>query len=341
MRMSSSHSRVLSEHRLKIWITYALAAAALVWVFYDVEWSALTEQVQQLSWGWVAVIIGFDVLSFYVQGIRWKMLLEPAGRISYVKTMQAIYVGLFSSEILPLRAGEIVRGVLVSRWLKRQFHDILPSMALERLFDGIWFSSAMIITALLVDVPPQIHVATNVLLGLSVIGIAAFIWIAKRTHFAETAPAHKPITVTEKLKHSLFEIRQGLKQIGLGGRFFSAFGVSGLLHVVQALAFLSVLKACGIDLPMLAQIAVFLVVHLGIAIPNAPANVGTFQLFCVLGLTFFGIDKSSAAAFSVVAFAILTVPVLLIGFLATLYAGLSLTSLRTELSDADVAEGTA
>lgn len=341
MGMPSSYGRVLSEHRLKIWLTYALAAVALVWVFYDVEWSALTEQIQQLSWGWVAVIVAFDVLSFYVQGIRWKMLLEPVGRLSYLKTTQAIYVGLFSSEILPLRAGEIVRGVLVSRWLKRKFHDILPSMAMERLFDGIWFSSAMIITAMLVDVPPQIHVATNVLLVVSAIGVAGFIWVVKKTHFAEVPPDHKPSSLIDKLKLALFEIRQGLKQIGLGGRFFSAFGVSGLLHVVQALAFLSVLKACGIELPWLGQIAVFLVVHLGIAIPNAPANVGTFQLFSVLGLTFFGIDKSSAAAFSVVAFAILTVPVLLIGFAATLYAGLSLASLRSELSDAEVAEGTA
>jgi uncharacterized protein (TIRG00374 family) len=285
------------DHRVKIWLTYALAAAALVWVFYDVDWSALTAQVQQLSWGWVFVIIGFDVLSFYVQGIRWKMLLEPIGQLSYLKTTQAIYVGLFSSEILPLRAGEIIRGVLVARWVRKKFREVLPSMALERLFDGIWFSSAMIVTALVVDVPSQIHLATNVLLVASVIGVAVVVWVVRKTHFAETAPEHRPRNLVERVKFALFEVRIGLKQIGLGGRFFSAFGVSGLLHVVQALAFLSVLKACSIELPILPMIAVFLVVHLGIAIPNAPANVGTFQLFAVLGLTFFGIDNSAAAAF--------------------------------------------
>jgi uncharacterized protein (TIRG00374 family) len=329
------------DHRVKIWLTYALAAAALVWVFYDVDWSALTAQVQQLSWGWVFVIIGFDVLSFYVQGIRWKMLLEPIGQLSYLKTTQAIYVGLFSSEILPLRAGEIIRGVLVARWVRKKFREVLPSMALERLFDGIWFSSAMIVTALVVDVPSQIHLATNVLLVASVIGVAVVVWVVRKTHFAETAPEHRPRNLVERVKFALFEVRIGLKQIGLGGRFFSAFGVSGLLHVVQALAFLSVLKACSIELPILPMIAVFLVVHLGIAIPNAPANVGTFQLFAVLGLTFFGIDKSAAAAFSVVAFAILTVPVLLIGAIATLYAGFSLTHFRSQVTEVEVAEGTA
>jgi uncharacterized protein (TIRG00374 family) len=340
--MPSIQSRSRTDHRLKIWLTYLLAAAALVWVFYDVQWSALIDQVEQLSWGWVLAIVALDVLSFYVQGIRWQMLLQPLGRLSYLKTTQAIYVGLFSSEILPLRAGEIIRGVLVARWLKRRFRDVLPSMALERVFDGIWFSSAMIVTALLIDVPPQIRVGTNVLLVLSLFGIAVFVWVVRKTHFAETlTEALRVPTVVEKIRFALYEVRLGLKQIGLGGRFWAAFGVSGTLHVVQGLMFIAVLQACSIDLPILSMIAVFLVVHLGIAIPNAPANVGTFQLFSVLGLTFFGIEKSAAAAFSVVAFAILTVPVLLIGVAATLYAGLSLTGFRAELSEAEVAEGTA
>jgi hypothetical protein len=327
---SSSANRSRQDHRLKVWLTYVIAAAALIWVFYDVEWSALVEQVQQLSWGWVALIVFFDVLSFYVQGIRWQILLQPAGRLSYRKTTQAIYVGLFSSEILPLRAGEIIRGVLVAKWLQKKFRDVLPSMALERLFDGVWFSSAMIITALLIDVPPQIRIGTNVLLTISLIGIAMFVWIVKRTHFAESPPQSVSMKapLKERIWTAVYEIRAGLKQIGLGGRFWSAFGVSGLLHVVQGLAFLAVLQACSIDLPLLSMIAVFLVVHLGIAIPNAPANVGTFQLFSVLGLTFFGIEKSAAAAFSMVAFGILTVPVLLIGAAATLYAGLSLSGVR-------------
>jgi glycosyltransferase 2 family protein len=341
MTMPFSSGRSVADHRLKIWLTYVLAAAALVWVFYDVEWAALSDQVQQLSWGWVLAIVALDVLSFYVQGVRWQMLLQPVGQLSYVKTTQAIYVGLFSSEILPLRAGEVVRGLLVARWLKRKFRDVLPSMAMERLFDGIWFSSAMILTAMLIDVPPQIRVGTNVLLVLSLMGIGVFVWVVRKTHFAESAPERRPAHLAEKIKFALFEVRVGLKQIGLGRRFWSAFGVSGLLHVVQGMAFLAVLQACSIELSILSMIAVFLVVHLGIAIPNAPANVGTFQLFSVLGLTFFGIEKSAAAAFSVVAFAILTVPVLLIGVAATLYAGLSLTGFRTELTEPEVAEGAA
>jgi hypothetical protein len=73
---------------------------------------------------------------------------------------------------------------------------------------------------------------------------------------------------------------------------------------------------------------VFLLVRLGTAIPNAPANIGTFQFFVAAGLTFFGVDKTTAAAFSMAVFLILTVPLWLIGFFALSRTGLTLNAIR-------------
>lgn len=320
----------LSRNRatLGFWGVYLFAAWALYWVFHDLEWSTLVQQVRDISLPWIVAIIALDVLSFYVQGVRWQLLLRSSGQISSLKTTQAIYIGLFASEVLPLRVGEIIRGILVSRWIGRKFADVLPSMAVERLLDGLWFSSSMAIVALLVPIPGQIRTITTVVFVLATLGMAVFAWVAVRSR---RAPQPAEIAKHGKLRAAVERVIIGLKEIGFSSRFWGATVMSGLLHVVQALALLAILKACGIDLPIIPLIAVFLIVHLGIAIPNAPANVGTFQLFCVLGLTFFGIEKSTAAAVSLIAFSLLTFPVLLIGLLATLYAGLSLTSIRSQI----------
>ncbi len=326
-------SRLVSKNpqfkaRLGTWAAYLLALSALVWVFKDVEWSSLVEQIQQISWPWVCAILVFDILSFYVQGVRWRYLLNPCGQITPKKTTQAIYVGLFSSEVLPLRAGEIIRGVLVSRWMGKNFRDVLPSMAVERLLDGLWFSASMAVVALLVPIPGNIRTVTVGILAAAAVGMGLFAWNARRIVKPQSDSETQSLS---KIKAMLQDVTRGLQSIGFSRDFWAATAFSGLLHVVQALAFISVVEACGIDLPLLPTIAVFLIVQIGIAIPNAPANVGTYQLFCVLGLTFFGVEKSSAAAVSVVAFAILTFPVLLIGALATLQAGLSLTGFRSQL----------
>jgi len=61
------------------------------------------------------------------------------------------------------------------------------------------------------------------------------------------------------------------------------------------------MRAYGLGLSFWVGAAVFLILHFGTALPNAPSNVGTYQFFTVLGLTLFGIDKTTATGFSVTA----------------------------------------
>ncbi len=82
-----------------------------------------------------------------------------------------------------------------------------------------------------------------------------------------------------------------------------------------------------------AFLLVLLIVHLGTSIPNAPGNVGTYQFFCVVALSFFGIDKARAAGFSIAAFVILTAPFWAIGSLALARSGLSLRGARAEAEE--------
>jgi ABC-type branched-subunit amino acid transport system permease subunit len=48
-------------------------------------------------------------------------------------------------------------------------------------------------------------------------------------------------------------------------------------------------------------------------------------------LTLFGVDKTSATGFSLVAFTLLSLPLLIIGFLALSRSGMSLAAIRGEL----------
>ena len=61
---------------------------------------------------------------------------------------------------------------------------------------------------------------------------------------------------------------------------------------------------------------VLLVINLGVSLPNAPANVGAYQFFCVLGLSVFQVEKTTATGFSIFAFLALTFPFVFLGFAA-------------------------
>jgi glycosyltransferase 2 family protein len=315
-------------------IGYLLALAGLAFVFHDIHLGRFLASLTNINWWWALAAIACDTLSYYCQGQRWRYLLRTRGQLSAVRATQAVYTGLFTNEILPLRAGELVRSYLAARWLDTGFLTILPSIAVERLFDGIWLALAIGLLAFIVPLPRQLW-AGGYALGIVVLaGIALFLSFVLRN--PSTAPGPVPNGsrpgVIGWIARATAALADELRAIGFSRNLVWSFLWSGLIFVFQACSFWLLMVACGLPLPLLAGAAVFFIVHLGTALPNAPSNIGTYQFFCVLGLLLYGIDKTTAAGFSVIVFVLLTIPLWLIGLVAFGQSGLTLALVRVEIA---------
>ena len=312
---------------------YLFAAACLVWVFHDFQLAHLQTQLANLQWKWIVLAVAADILSYSCQGVRWKILLRPLGSISALKTTQAIYVGLFANELFPMRVGELVRGYLVSRWLCRKFLSVVPSLIVERFFDGIWLAVGIGLTAIFIQLPKDVLVAGDLLgiLALAGTGIAVYLIVRRKealTQEPDTVPSGTGLL--HAIRSILTHLAAALRTFGTSRDFYTAFCLSVGVLVLQALALWAVMLAYGLPLSYWAGFVVLLIMHLGTAIPNAPANIGTYQFFCVVGLTLFGIDKPLATGFSLVAFIILTVPLWVLGGFALSQTGTTLAAIRSE-----------
>lgn len=308
---------------------YLVALACLIWVFHDIHVGRLWENFSNINWWLIALAIFFDIASYYCQGVRWELLLRPLGKITSLRTTQAIYAGLFTNEIVPLRPGEMVRAYLVSRWLPANFVSVIPSMAVERLFDGVWLALAIAVAAFYVPLPQDVLEAEEILgvVMIMVMGLFAYLVFGK-SKTEDGASGWKPLQAIKKI---LNRLRDELRQIGAAKSSYVSFAVSILILVFQILAFWLVMRACGLELSLLAGAVVLLIVHLGTAIPNAPSNVGTYQFFTVAGLKLFGVDKTLASGFSIVVFIVLTVPLWVLGLLAISRSGMALAAIRDEI----------
>ncbi len=318
---------------LRLGIGYGIAAAGLAWVLHGVDLRQLLRYMFVLDWHWVVLAVALDVFGYFCQGLRWELLLRPLGKLSPVRTTQAVYAGLFTNEVLPMRVGELARGYLVSRWLAQPLAAIVPSMAMERLFDAVWFALAMGITALVVELPPDLAMGADVLGAIAILGVALFLYLLWKE---ETAPEQtgtgSPLASWRTwLRLRLREFHEGIRRIGITRLVELSFAVSLILLLAQATAFWSIVEANGVAIPIWAGAAVFLIIHLGTALPNAPANVGSYQFFCVLGLTLFGVEKTRAAGLAFIAFLILTLPLWLLGAIAWARSGTSLSEVRARL----------
>ena len=310
---------------------YLVAAAGLVWVFHDVNWAEVGNSFVRLRWGWAVLGALFDVLSYASQGYRWRLLLRPQGDISALRTTQAVYAGLFINEVVPMRIGEVARAYLVSLWMKKDIVSVVPSMALERLFEGIWLAAGIGVTAIFVPLPRSLVRAGDIF-GVVVLVLSGAVLYLTLRKKREVEPDLSKRPVRSRWLRFLFSVPTrldaGFRSIGITRFSVGAFFMSLLLFAFQAFSVWFVMKAYGLRLSFWVGAAGFLIIHFGTALPNAPANVGTYQLFCVLALTLFNVDKTTAAGFSIVIFLLLTIPLWAIGFFALGQTGLRISDIK-------------
>jgi uncharacterized protein (TIRG00374 family) len=316
-------------------VGYLIAAACLVWVFHGIRGEKLLGEMKNIRWGWVVLAVLFDALSYVCQGFRWRLLLRPSGDISIARATRAIYAGLFTNEIVPFRAGELVRAYLVARWRGVSMLAVIPSMAVERLFDGIWLAAGIGLTAIFVHLPADLLRAADIFGGIVLAATALFLYlvIRKERTLQEPESAREGTRSPMRFLGSLIgRIARGVRDIGMSRYFYLSLFSSSLILIFQILSFWLVMYAYGLRLSLSVGAAVFIIVYFGTALPNAPSNIGTYQFFTVLALTLFGIEKTTAAGFSVAVFIILTVPLWIIGLAAIGGSGMRLKDIRAQIS---------
>src|SRR5262249_57441257 len=181
--MTDYYARNYGKSIFRNWryaVGWLLAAAGLIWVLHDVHLSRLLGQLAGIDWRWVALAMVCDLLSYAVQAARWRLLLEPVGKINLLQAMQAIYAGLFTNEVLPMRPGEFVRSYIASRWMGASFVPILPSIILERLFDGVWIAVGIGLAAFFAPLPEDLIEAGETFGAVIALFVALFIYLVLR-----------------------------------------------------------------------------------------------------------------------------------------------------------------
>ena len=279
-----------------VWIA---ATYALRYALRGLDWPVFRAHLVTLDWRWVGLAVAFDIASYVAQGVRWRLLLAGA---SVWQTTRAIYAGLFINELVPFRPGEAIRAWLAARDLHVTVWNILPTMVTERVIDGIWLAVALLSALAAAPLPQTVVSAVRILIPAIAVLLPVVLFFGRFSSWMQTAV--------------------------IGLRNPKVVAVSGCFLVSQGLAFWATGRASHLHLNLLAAFVVMLIVRLGTLLPGAPANLGTHQFSTVLGLSLYGVSQPDAATFSVIVFAVLTIPLCLVGLLASLSSGLTLSNMR-------------
>jgi len=329
--MSGNSPVRMRKTRWHLWAGYVLAALGLAWVLRDVSFSELTYGLGNMDWSVIALAIAADTSSYLAQGWRWSLLLLPSGQISSWRATEAIYAGLFVNEIFPMRLGELLRGYVASQRIPASATAVASSILVERILDGIWMVLAVGIVALSITLPRNLVDSEIFLTVAMIVAIVLLAWAATRKS-EQTTPERPDAASAPWLRRVAARLFDALGRTACSRSIFGAWIVSGIHLILQILSFWLVVVAYGIHLSIWQGAAVALIVRLGTMAPGAPSNIGTYQFFTAVGLTFFGVDRTVAAGFSLVSFVVLTFPLWLLGIPAFVHTGFSLRDLQAKLS---------
>ncbi len=316
-------------------VMLVLSVACLAWAVHGVSWTDLWEEIRELDWRWVAVGAIADLLVYVIQGWRWSLLLLPVAPVSSWASVGAIYVGLFANEVLPLRAGELIRCFLMARWSKIPISVTMASALIERIFDGAFLIAGLFISLRYVRHFPlskgqarAIQIITTGSVFLAILIFLCALLLAVAMYWREQA-------LDALLGAPMFSwahvFIQDLHRIGHSRFLYLSAAVSVPYLLVQIVPVYAVMQAYGFDGVSWAQAgALMVLLRLGSVVPQAPGNVGLFQVLSTLGLTLFGVPGAMARRFTLILWAVVTVPLLIAGFIALVASGSKMGDLQRD-----------
>ena len=246
-------------------------------------------------------------------------------------------IGYMANNVLPLRAGEVVRVYVVARrWSAaaggagpraHPFWTTLATLVVERVLDSLAVVLILAVLVLLVPVPRFLEIAALVVLAIDVAGVAVLLALAVApagcarliTRLVGRWPSlqRRALRVFETFVHGLDGIRAPAHAAPLLAWTLAVW-------LVPAFAAWTMLLALDLRLPFIASWVVLGFVGLGVSIPSAPGYVGVFHAAAVLAVGLFGVGASAGVGYAILFHASQILPVTLLGWLYLLREHVSL-----------------
>lgn len=115
-------------------IGLVITAAALYYTLRNVSFRDLADSFKAVDYIYILPAVVIIILSYLFRACRWRVLIAPMKQVRVVELFSPLMVG-FMANILPARAGELVRAYLLGKKHNIPFSGGFASIVVERLFD--------------------------------------------------------------------------------------------------------------------------------------------------------------------------------------------------------------
>ncbi len=319
-----------------------MSAALVWWSFRGTEWSVLWQSVRNVRVVPLLVAIVLATLPFPLRVPRWRSLLRRAdgAALPWQPLWHSIAIGFAANNVLPFRAGEVLRMAAISRLTGVPFASALSSVAVERVIDALVVIAMMGVGLVTADIPAGLTLPGSSLpistlairTGVICLGVLLFALVgALFPTFALRVT--RAVLPRNRIGQGLFHFAERVL-LGLGAlrdprRAIPVIGWSLLVWGTSGLAFYAAFVAFGFDLPVAGAFILQGVLMVGIAVPSTPGYAGVFEAAIWTTLfALFGVPKEAGLAYALTYHITTFIPITLMGAWSAMQSGVHLSDAR-------------
>ena len=318
--------------RLRLGAGLLFSFVFMVLAARKVDWAQVLLSVRQAHGVWLLAGVAGTLATYFLFAVRWRMIARKAFPLSTSNAFSFIMIGYLANMVMPLRLGDVTRGVLAARETGARTFTVLSTMALERILDVATILLLALLVSWQMEIPEPIRLAA-----------ISFAWAVAAVIFLffsllllpETLKA-KLLSIGERMPQRPWVFAHGLVRqfkAGIGSLLDAALLsrcliLSLLAWTTFSVATLLFLYAFSFDLPWPAAVFVVVVVNLGSAIPSSPGFIGVYHYLVVLALGVWAVPKSEALGYALATHGLTLLIYLVIGGACLWHKGIRLGQLR-------------
>jgi len=291
----------------------------------------------RLNGPFLLVPLAVFLVNLPLRAWRWQLIFPSSWRPSLGACLTVLGIGNMANFLLPGRAGDLARCVLVGRATSlTESSRTLATLAVEKVLDGLALVG-MVLFSIWTLHPPNwlldmLHMAILIFGATLLLLVAlryrtrALIDFVRRAFHVVHLSA-----IEERFDGLLTSFADGLSGVSSAGRMLTLLLITAAIWTTEAGSIWGLAGALGLAVSLKSAVVASPILGLGLMIPAAPGGLGTYELFGTEAFKLAGIAASSALALTVAIHAWVFVTNIAVGICLLAIKGISLSQLRHSL----------
>lgn len=324
--------------RWRVILGFIVSAVFLFFALRGQDFDAVRDAFRQVNAWYLIPAVLLYFCGLFVRALRWSILLRPIVKLSARELLPINAVGLMANNVLPLRAGELVRAYALSQRTQVSKSASLATIAVERIFDGMTMLLFIAGSMLFVSLTNQLrHVAVVALVLFSVALLFVLLLAhggATRDRFLRLALGYLPGSMNERASRMAGSFIDGLGVFKDWKNLVAVAGTSILAWTFEASVYWTTAHAFGGSIAgAMGAAETFLttgIANLATLAPSSPGYVGPFEAAVILVLSgALDLSRELALSYAILIHALLYFPVTIWGAIEWSRLHLSLRQMRS------------